>query len=181
MERCEENWLGAAESKERTEAELFAEMILAPLRKAGVVRLEHVKASGKTIRPREGVLLESSGEKLNIKRSFSQGRYDGLDLPIESGDYALTEAREGAWQVKHSYYSKKGKLKGEYFNINTPVELYPFGARYVDLEIDVIRRAGEKPMISDREELAVLVRKGVIGKVLEEKALETAENLCESL
>jgi probable ribonuclease FAU-1 len=181
VERCEEKWLGAPGSKEGTEAELFAEMVLAPLRKAGVVRLEHVKASGKTIRPREGVLLESSGERLNIKRSFSQGRYDGLDLPIEPGDYGLTEAREGAWQVKHAYYSKRGKLKGEYFNINTPVELYPFGARYVDLEIDVIRRAGEKPIISDREELAVLVRKGVIGKALEKKALETAEKVRESL
>ncbi len=181
VERYEDKWLGAPENKEKTEADLFAEMILTPLQKAGVVRLEHIKASGKPIRPREGILLESKREKLNIKRSFSQGRYDGLDLPIEPGDYGLTEAQEGAWQVKHAYYSKKGKLKGEYYNINTPVELYPFGARYVDLEIDVIRRTGEKPIISDREELAVLVQKGAISKALEKKAIETAEKVRKSL
>ena len=112
-----------------------------------------------------------------VKRSFSQGRYDGLNLPIQEGDYGLTEVREGAGYVKHAYFSKQGKLKGEYFSINTPVELYPFGARYVDLEIDVICRPGEKPVISDREELALLVKNGAISALLEKKAVETAEDL----
>ncbi len=40
---------------------LFDEEILLPLSKAGVVRLEHVKISGKPVRPREGVLLEARG------------------------------------------------------------------------------------------------------------------------
>jgi len=34
--------------------------------------------------------------RLLMKRTFSQGRFDGLSLPIETGDYGLSEAREGA-------------------------------------------------------------------------------------
>ncbi len=175
--QIEDQLIRFPERKESLEKALFADLILAPLQKTGVGRLEHVKASGKAIRPREGVLVESQEGKLILKRSFFQGRYDGLNLPIEEGDYGLTEVWEGAEYVKHAYFSKQGKLKGECFSINTPVELYPFGARYVDLEIDVICRSGEKPVISDREELALLVKKGVISDLLERRAVETAEGL----
>lgn len=177
LARFEAELLRDPGKQERLENDLFAECILAPLRKAETVRLEQIKASGKSMRPREGLLLERGADRLVFKRSFSGGRYDGLNLPIEEGDYALTEVREGNGFVKHAYFSQKGSLKGEYFNINTPVEFYPFGARFVDLEIDVVRRAGEKPAISDREELAVLVKKGVVGAALQKKALETAEEL----
>ena len=177
LNRYEEELTRFPEKKEFLENNLFADLILGPLQKGGAVRLEHVKASGKPIRPREGVLVEIGGGKLVLKRSFSQGRYDGLNLPIEEGDYGLTEVREGSGYVKHSYFSRQGRLKGEYFSINTPVELYPFGARYVDLEIDVICRPGERPAIVDREELALLVKKGVIGSLLEKKAIDTAEEL----
>ena len=145
--RFEAELLISPDKKEDLENRLFADWILAPLEKDGGVRLEPVKPSGKAIRPREGILLEKRGETLILKRSFSQGRYDGLNLPIEEGDYGLTEVREGAGHVKHSYFSKQGKLKGDYFDITTPVEIYPFGARYVDLEIDVVCPAGEKPVI----------------------------------
>ena len=167
---------------EELDRQLFEEEILLPLSKAGVVRLEHVKLSGKPVRPREGLLLESSGGRILVKRSFSQfGRYDGLDLPIEPGDYSLVEVREGDWFVKHTYYSKADRLKGEYCNVNSPVELYPYGARYLDLEVDVIRRAGEAPFIVDREELAVLAKDGLIGPGLEKKALEVADGLLKNM
>jgi len=133
------------------------------------------------VRPREGVLLEAVGNRILLKRSFSQGRYDGLDLPIEGGDYGLTEAREGSWHVKNAYFSKEGKLKGEYYNVNTPVELYPFGARYIDLEIDVVRRAGERAFIVDREKVELLEKEGKISQRLEKKAIEVASHLVEKM
>jgi len=181
LARFEGELLKNPSKKEDLENELFAEWVLAPLQKAGLARLEHIKASGKAIRPREGILVGSEGEKFILKRSFSQGRYDGLNLPIQEGDYALTEVREGAGYVKHSYFSKQGKLKGEYFNINTPVEIYPFGARYVDLEIDVVCRPNEKPVVSDRAELALLARRGIVSSRLEKRAIETAEHLVEKM
>ena len=173
-----ENQLGKRpKSKSNLEKALFQEAILLPLSKADGVRLEHIKIKGKPVRPREGTLVEGKGNRIVIKRSFSQGRYDGLNLPIEGGDYGLTEVQEGAWHLKHTYFSKDGKLKGEYYNINTPVELYAYGARYIDLEIDVVRRAGGIPFIVDREDLALLVKEGKISRQLGKKAVEEAEQI----
>ena len=173
-----ENQLGKRlKSKSNLEKALFQEAILLPLSKADGVRLEHIKIKGKPVRPREGTLVEGKGTRMVIKRSFSQGRYDGLNLPIEGGDYGLTEVQEGAWHLKHTYFSKDGKLKGEYYNINTPVELYAYGARYIDLEIDVVRRAGGIPFIVDREDLALLAKEGKITRQLEKKAVEEAEQI----
>jgi hypothetical protein len=177
LERAEKKLAERPELKTKLAKKVFQEAILLPLSKAEGVRLEHLKIREKPIRPREGIFWEAKGTRVLIKRSFSRGRYDGLDLPIEGGDYGLTEVQEGAWRVKHSYFSKDGKLKGEYYNINTPVELYSYGARYIDLEIDVVRRAGKPPFIVDREDLALLVKEGKISRQLEKKAMEEAEEI----
>jgi len=169
------------EAKPAIESKLFQDAILLPLQKSGMVRLEHARPGGKPIRPREGALLKIDSTRIVFRRAFSEGRYDGLDLPIERGDYGVTECSEGSWYVRHRYYSHRGELKGEYCNINTPVELYPFGARYMDLEIDVVRRKGERPFLLDREKLAFHVRDGRIGASLERKALEVAEMLMKRL
>ena len=181
LERAEKELWRNPDRKGELEKEIFLEAILFPMRKSGQVKLEHIKPLGKPIRPREGVLLEADERRILLKRFFSQGRYDGLDLPIEEGDYSLTEVQEGAWYVKHAYYSAAGKPKGEYYNINTPVELYPYGARYVDLEVDVIRRGEEEPFIVDRDALAVLAKAGRIGAGLEKMAVEAAEKLIKNL
>lgn len=163
------------------EKRLLREAILDPLIKEAMVRLEHIRPSGKPMRPRLGVLQSVSENRVVFKREFSKGRYDGLDLPIRKGDYCLTEVREGKWYIRHSYFSKEHLRIGEYFNINTPTELYPYGARYVDLEVDVIQRAGETAFPIDREKLEVLARKGCIGKDLQDKVLLVSKQLLRSL
>jgi hypothetical protein len=167
--------------KAELEQSVMKAMILGPLEKAGMVKLEHVRPSGKSMRPREGTIQKIDGCKIVFKRAFSQGRYDGLNLIIREGDYGLTEFREGDWYVKHRYFSSDRLLIGEYFNINTPVELYPYGARYVDLEVDVIRRAGEKAFEIDREKLGVLVQRGCISEELEGRTLHTADRILRTL
>ncbi len=169
------------EEKGSIEGRLYLEMVLLPLEKTPVVRLEHIRPSGKPMRPREGVLMSVGDHKIIFKRTFSSGHYDGLDIPIQSGDYSLTEIEEDAWYVKHAYFSKSGKLRGEYYNINTPVEIYPYGARYLDLEVDVIRRAGEEPFIIDREKLALLTRRGCISPALEQRAMGVVDDLIRSI
>ncbi len=173
----------AAKPRERLilERELWKQAVLMPLQKEGTVRLEHIRPSGKPMRPREGIIEIAKESKVAFKRSFSRGRYDGLNLPIRNGDYGLTEIRDGDWFIKHKYYSREHLLIGEYYNVNTPVELYPYGARYVDLEVDVIRRAGEDAFAVDREKLDILSRKGCIGKDLYSKALLTTEQMLRSL
>ena len=168
---------------ERTGLEnmLFREAILDPLIEGGCVRLEHVRPSGKPMRPRQGGLTAAGSRTVVFRREFAQGRYDGLDLPIRSGDYCLTEIRDGEWYVKHGYFSKQDTSIGDYYNINTPTELYPYGARYVDLEVDVIQRASESAFAIDREKFEMLVRRGCAGKDLESKVLVTAEQLLRRL
>jgi hypothetical protein len=181
VDRLEELLQRYPEEKEELEEKSFQEQIWVPLQKTGLVKIEHVKISGDPIHFREGVLMEAADHRILIKRSFARGRYDGLDLPVEEGDYGFIEVQEGAWYIRHAYYSRESQRKGEYYNINTPVELYPEGARYVDLEVDVIKEIGERPFIVDQEKLALLAARGVMGRALERNALEMAEGLIERL
>ena len=159
----------------------FRQLVMAPLEECGIFKLEHIRVAGKPVRPREGAITGIEGHRLTFKRSFSSGRYDGLNLPIERGDYGITEIEEDAWQIKHSYFSIKGELKGEYYNINTPVEFYPTGGRYLDLEIDVIRRPDELPMIVDQKKPAFLAREGYISQAIADTAYKKAEELMHTL
>jgi hypothetical protein len=181
LERAEHTLLRNPERRQSLEDELFRDEILIPLQSAGLARLEHIRPSGRPMRPREGTVINVDVHGLTFRRSFSKGRYDGLDVPIQEGDYGLSEIQEGAWYVKHSYYTREHRLIGEYFNVNTPVELYPYGARYLDLEVDVVYRTGEKPFLIDREKLALLCRNGGISGELERKALAVAEDLLYTL
>ena len=181
LESAEIEYSKHPENKAGLEKNIFREAILDPLVKGGQVRLEHIRPSGKPMRPRRGVLQSVRENRVVFKREFSNGRYDGLDLPINKGDYCLTEIREGEWFIRHGYFSKERLLIGEYFNINTPTELYPYGARYVDLEVDVIQRAGENPFAIDQEKFEVIARKGCIGEDLHNKVLLVSEQLVRSL
>ncbi|MGQ9857169.1 MAG: DUF402 domain-containing protein [Thermodesulfobacteriota bacterium] len=160
---------------------LFQELVMGALGRGGSVRLEHVRVGARPARPREAILLEFSQEGFVAKRKLNQGWYDGLDLPIEEGDYAITEVREGAWSVRHVYYSGNGFLKGEYHNVNTPVEIYPYGARYVDLEVDVVKRPSEKAFLLDLERLELLAREGYVSEQLKHRALEVAHGILDRL
>lgn len=177
LERAENTLCRRMKERDAIAASLFRETVTLPLEKAGTVKMEHIRPCGRSIRPREGVLVKAEGCRIVFRRAFQKGRYDGLDIPIQHGDYGVTEIVEGAWCVKHCYFTGEGKAIGEYYNINTPVELYPYGARYLDLEIDVVHRAGEAPGIVDRENLALLVKRGGIGPALEARAVQTAEEI----
>lgn len=181
LESAEMEFSRHPEEKKGLEKKLLREAILDPLIKGGQIRLEHIRPSGKPMRPRLGILQSVRENRVVFKREFSKGRYDGLDLPIRKGDFCLTEIREGEWYIRHSYFSKEQSRIGEYFNINTPTELYPYGARYVDLEVDVIRRAGENAFAIDQEKFEVLARKGCIGKDLQNKVLLVSEQLLRGL
>ncbi len=181
LQAAESEFSKHPDEKPELEGMLFKEAILLPMKREGRFRLEHVRPSGRAMPPRVGVVHKAAENKIVFKRTFTQGRYDGLNLPIRSGDYGLTELREGDWYVRHSYYSGEHLHIGDYFNVNTPVELYPYGARYVDLEIDVVRRAGEGASVIDREKLELLLRKGTIGKDLHAKALVVAEQILRGL
>jgi hypothetical protein len=169
------------QKREQIGESLFWELVMAPLERMGTAQIQHVRISGRPVRPRRGVLEEIHPSGFTLKRSLMPGVYDGLQCPIEKGDFAITRVTEGKWVIKHSYFNQNGDPKGEYFNINTPVELYPWGARYVDLEVDVVRRPGEAPRITDRERLVILHQEGFISSSLMQRAVSMAEHVIKVL
>ncbi len=181
LEKAERELARHPQRRASLERGLFEDVIIVPSHKASPFSLEHVSAKGKAVRPRSGILVGGHGQRLVVRRGLSKGRYDGLDLPIEEGDYAMSELEEGAWFLRHSYYSRDGRLKGEYYNINSPLEIYPQRARYLDLEVDVVCRAGEAPLLVDEERLLLLVKDGLVGSALAKKAMEVAADLMKSL
>jgi Ribonuclease G/E len=90
----------------------------------------------------------------------SPGLYDGLGVAKEPGDRAVTEFVPGRWWYKTRYLSPSGELKGEYYNINTPIEIYPDRIRYVDLELDLVRLPGGEMRLIDEAELDRALAKG---------------------
>lgn len=140
--------------------------------------VEHVKLDGRvevlgqgtvtSVDPGEGVV--------ELEREIkTKGTYDGLGVTKEPGDRAVTTFCEDRWWYKTSYYSPLGELKGEYYNINTPLEIYPDRIRYVDLEIDLARLAQEELRIIDEAKLEEAIRAGLVNKELAQRAREVAQ------
>lgn len=142
--------------------------------------VRHVKLTGKVVAQR-GMVREFRPGEVVLERHFHAGGfYDGLNLPKEEGDYGLVELQEKSWWHRRSYFSRSGDLKGEIYNVNTPVEFYPDGVRYVDLEVDVVR-VGQEVRVIDKEVLESRMRKGIITPTLSERALAIAHRLAEQL
>jgi Ribonuclease G/E len=127
------------------------------------IDMEHVKLSGKTFYLGKAQIEKFDGHFLQFRRTFTKpGVYDGLDLPKEIGDYAITETEIGEWWLKTKYFSHNDQHKGTYINLNTPVELYPYGIRYVDLEVDIIVLSDGSIKTVDMEKLERALNKGVV-------------------
>lgn len=150
------------------------------------VAIEHVKPGGILQVLGRGKVTSSNPEKglLELEREIkSSGTYDGLGEQKEPGDRAVTRFHEGNWSYKTSYYSKAGALKGEYYNVNTPIEIYPDRVRYVDLEIDVVRwPSGEvQPTMKllDEQKLLKALEEGYITEGLARRARSVAQAIIE--
>ncbi|WP_455367262.1 DUF402 domain-containing protein [[Eubacterium] cellulosolvens] len=143
------------------------------------VQIEHVKPNGTIIHLVPGKIISLSHESFKVKRSGFRGRsyYDGINVPKGAGDYAITEINEAAWILKHIYYSNDGRKKGEMYNINTPIEIYPSHVRYVDLEVDVVRRDNNDVYIIDLDKLKMAIEEGFITEKLGELAKKKADDV----
>ncbi len=136
--------------------ETIKEYFVQKLKDEGTVYVTHKKIQGRDFTKVEVVsdVKISDGEIiLKTIRPLKPGiNYDGLNIPIEPGDYAMTTYIEGNWYFIREYYNSSGELKGKYINVNTPIEIVENKIRYIDLIVDVIELNGEKKVI-DLEEL----------------------------
>lgn len=161
---------------------LRRELIYDHYHEGRAIFIHHAKLNGAYFRlggrisgflPRRGLKIE--------RRFRGGGSYDGLEVPKGEGDWGMVEVEEGSWICKRSYFSARGELKGEVYNINTPIEFYPDVLRYVDLEVDVVRWPDGRTAIIDHEELEERLRQGFLTEELAGKALTVARALEERL
>ncbi len=168
---------GSGETLSEISREVKEELIYARLVEGRKIGFEHVKPDGQFLNLRPGSIRSfKEGSLTLLRKGFKPGgSYDGVAVPREEGDYAVTEIVEGAWFMKHSYYNREGVLKCEYYNVNTPVEIYPSMVRYVDLEVDVVRRCERRFKIVDLVRLDSATTEEYISESLARKAKEIAE------
>jgi len=142
------------------------------------IRLLHGKPDGRLIALGRGELTDwdPEAEQVTLRRTMgASGVYDGLETPKERGDVAITKLREGRWWYPTVYRSEDGAKRGTYVNVCTPVELFPDGARYVDLHVDVVKRPDGDVERVDDDELEEAVAEGLVSEALAEKARKTAK------
>jgi len=150
-----------------------------------ILNILHQKLNGKTIKLTPGSIHSVEYESgrpylIVLRRNLREGGlYDGLNTPIEKGDYAIGKYTIGSWYYISTYYSKRNELKGRYYNINTPIELSHHGIRYIDLEIDVVENMVGERSIIDQEYLEKALDLKIISQELYDKAFGVAENILE--
>lgn len=169
-------------SRRRAERLISASPASDSLRSGARLAIDHVKLDGRVQVLGEGTvtrLLPDEGA-LELEREIKlPGEYDGLGVAKEPGDRAVSEFAAGRWYYRTRYYSPRGELKGEYFNINTPIEIYPDRIRYVDLELDLVRLPGSPPRLLDEERLSDALAKGWLSERLAARAHEVARAVLE--
>jgi protein associated with RNAse G/E len=144
------------------------------------VGVDHVKLEGLTIDLGKAHIRELTDDLIVYEREMkSDGVYDGLNVEKEAGDKAVSEVNFSQYFIETSYYSKDGKLRGTYFNVNTPVEVYSQSIRYIDLGVDVMVWPDGRREIVDKIDLENAESRGVITHRLAEKAMQTARKLSE--
>jgi hypothetical protein len=169
---------GAGEALTRELAERYLEH---PLRPGRDVVAEHVKPHGRELKLPGRVVSLRQG-RLRLSRGFRQGgTYDTLEAPKRGDDRGEVEQLAGSWVSLRRYLRADGSLIGELYNIQTPTELYPYGVRYLDLEVDVARWPDGRVEVVDRAELEDAVRAGYVSEALAQRAVEVAEGVAASL
>lgn len=142
-----------------------------------MVSVVHGKPWKRTITMR-GTVRSWDGTLLTLERKFSGGgRYDSLNVPKLAGDWGTIEVVQGSRVLRRAYYRQDGALLGELFNIQTPAEIADGMARYVDLEVDVMRMPDGSVTVVDEDDLAAAVRVGGIDRETAEAARGLAYRL----
>ncbi len=165
-----EKLLEKGQNKSEVE-DLFREQVRLEFPEEGsAVDVEHVKLSGAVFHLGHATIEAISSQELRYGRTIrADGFYNGLGVAKEAGDKAVSETKLGEWHITTNYFSRDGRWKGTYININTPVEIYPDAVRYIDLEVDVCIRPNGEAKIVDMEKLEKALEKGVLSQALFEK------------
>ena len=147
-----------------------------------LLKIHHKKVNGREVilGPAKVVMITESSRAIEYRmfRRFTPGGYyDGIGAPKEAGDYGITIARLWDSKLITAYFSVSNELKGIYVNINTPIEPYPDGLRYVDLEVDVVLGSDGIVRILDTQRLERYLSEKIISPKLANWVRKKAEEI----
>jgi probable ribonuclease FAU-1 len=160
------------------------------------INIEHVKLDGRNIVLSRGLVTEVNTGSLTIRRKFrytnrklklNRKRSEDVDVSCTEGDYAVTKVVPGAQTLITKYYSRDGRLKGAYVNLNTAIEVYPSNSdnpsrvRYIDLEIDIVNPINEEARIIDQHLLKRAVERGFITERMADTVERKAKAIYEGM
>ena len=146
----------------------FMRQLMSRRYKVGII---HIKPDGRVIKLGSAEVLKLEPNEIILMRRLRGGGYlDGLDLPKEEGDLAITCTSVGSEYLIHVYVDHAWRPKGIYVNINTPVEFTGSNILYIDLAVDVVKRwdSGEARVV-DYDEYTSYVNMGVIPSRLRDR------------
>ncbi|RLE67794.1 MAG: hypothetical protein DRJ43_06765 [Thermoprotei archaeon] len=133
--------------------------------RGGRLELLHEKLDGSTFRI-SGTCEMVSRKPLLLKLTRAikgGGVYDGIGVPKEEGDRAVSLIAPFSHVLPHAYFNAEGDLKGVYVNINTPIEPNPPSTMwYIDAGIDVVWSEDRGVRTVDLEELEHYGSLGVV-------------------
>ncbi|GAA0652097.1 DUF402 domain-containing protein [Salarchaeum japonicum] len=144
------------------------------------VAIEHGKPDGRLITLGRGDITDCDPDagRITVEREMTAGgTYDALGVERQEGDVAVTRFQEGRWWYPTVYRGEDGTRRGTYINVNTPLELFPSGVRYVDLHLDVVKHADGTVEQVDMDELRACVADGLVTDELAEKAAGVADRI----
>jgi len=145
-------------------------------REGDALAIGHGKPDGRRIELGTGEVTDrTAGGEVRLRREMTGGgTYDALGTDRRAGDVAVTKFREGRWWYPTVYTGEDGTRRGTYVNVCTPVEIFPDEVRYVDLHVDVVKRADGSVQRVDDDELDDAVAAGNVPEELAEKARDVA-------
>jgi hypothetical protein len=168
--------------EEKSGEEKLHQLLYPHFREGRKIQIYHIRPEGEVILIKDAEVLSFKDSLLELRRFFKGGgRYNGLQVEKEEGDWCITEAKEGEWVIKHTYFSKEGTVKGYFYNINTPVEFYQGYIRYIDLHVDVVRRKDGGVRVLDEEKFEGCLKSGVVTLPLYEKVHQVKQSVLEGL
>ncbi len=142
-------------------SEEFMRQLMGRRYRVGII---HIKLDGRVIKLGSADVLKlEPGDVVLMRRLRGGGYLDGLGMPKEEGDLAITCTSIGSEYLTHVYVDHAWRPKGVYVNINTPVEFTGANILYIDLAIDVVKRwDSSDARVVDYDEYLSYVNMGVI-------------------
>ncbi|WP_054856616.1 DUF402 domain-containing protein [Vulcanisaeta sp. JCM 16159] len=139
----------------------------------------HIRPNGEVLRLGTADVIKLEPDDIVLLRRLRGGGYlDGLGLPKEEGDLAITCTSLGSEYLTHVYVDGSWRPKGIYINVNTPVEFTGANILYIDLAVDVVKRwDSNEANVIDYDEYKTYISMGIVTSKLRDRVEQLINNL----